>query len=133
MVTHAITHTMLRSYFANPSTSSCYSYIFIPIFSGLQFSMPEKYVPHRWLSVYDVTVDTVRLLDAYIIFYFAFITSKEDRSMYLPRVVGILHGRKCSAEARHRIREIREHLRDKKLTDNGKLRKKKILSYLFRY
>lgn len=30
---------------------------------GIKFTNPQRYVPHRWLSVYDVTVDTIRLFE----------------------------------------------------------------------
>ena len=48
---------------------------------GIKFTVPECYVPHRWLSVYDVSVDTECLFDAYQLFYFSFL-SKEDSVTY---------------------------------------------------
>lgn len=35
---------------------------------GVKFTMPQRYVSHRWLSVYDVTMNTHRMFDALAIF-----------------------------------------------------------------
>lgn len=36
---------------------------------GVKFTMPQRYVSHRWLSVYDVTMNTHRMFDALAIFF----------------------------------------------------------------
>lgn len=40
---------------------------------GVRFTMPQRFIPHRWLSAYDRSMDTARLLDAYLLFYFSFV------------------------------------------------------------
>ena len=35
---------------------------------NITFTMPERYSDTRWLSVYDVAVDTLRLMDVYTLF-----------------------------------------------------------------
>ena len=39
---------------------------------GISFTMQERFITHRLLAVYDLSLSTYRLLDAYKIFYFAF-------------------------------------------------------------
>ena len=48
---------------------------------GIKGTTPENYVPHRWVSVYDVSVDTERMWDAYYVFYFSFLTN-DDVELY---------------------------------------------------
>lgn len=36
---------------------------------GVKFTMPQRYVSHRWLSVNDVTMNTHRMFDALAIFF----------------------------------------------------------------
>ena len=31
---------------------------------GLKFTMPECLITHRWLSAYDLTISTLRIIDA---------------------------------------------------------------------
>jgi hypothetical protein len=57
---------------------------------NIKFTMPQRYVSHRWLSVYDVTVDTLRLFNAFTLFYLPWI----DENVYhkhLPAVVEVYH------------------------------------------
>lgn len=53
----------------------------ISIILGIHASRPERYIPHRWLSVLDVSLDILRLWDAFVIFYYAFL-GNEDRATY---------------------------------------------------
>lgn len=39
---------------------------------GVKFTMPQRYVSHRWLSVY-VTMNTLRMFDALAIFYYSWV------------------------------------------------------------
>lgn len=41
---------------------------------NIKYTMPDNMIPHRWLSCYDVTVSNKRLLDAYTVFYYAFLS-----------------------------------------------------------
>lgn len=65
---------------------------------SVKYTNPEQYIPHRWLSVYDVAVDTLRLLDAYTLFYFGFL-SQQDRTLYFPLVLEIFRRKEIIANA----------------------------------
>ncbi|KAK6167395.1 hypothetical protein SNE40_021431 [Patella caerulea] len=81
----------------------------------IKYTMPQRYVSHRWLSVYDVTLDTLRLFDCMTIFYFPWI-SKSEQLRYVPTVVEIYHRLRVSESSTDRITEIRKELVQKKLT-----------------
>ena len=72
---------------------------------GIKFTMPERFVSHRWLSVYDVAVSTYRLMDAFKVLYYAFV-SKDLKVSYTSIVVDIYKRWKVSQEARDKIRAI---------------------------
>ena len=74
---------------------------------NIKYAMPSNYVSHRWLSVYDVSIETIRLLDALTVFYFPLLTESE-RVQYLPTVVEIYHRLGVSKESRERISEIKK-------------------------
>ncbi|XP_076336572.1 uncharacterized protein LOC143239424 [Tachypleus tridentatus] len=50
-------------------------------FLGIPFTTPPRFVSHRWLSAYDVTVTTARMMEAYTVLYFAFL-SKGEKPVY---------------------------------------------------
>ncbi|XP_062595254.1 uncharacterized protein LOC134256589 [Saccostrea cucullata] len=78
---------------------------------GVKFTMPQRYVSHRWLSVYDVTMDTLRMFDAFAIFYYSWVISLDfDKVKYLPVVVEVYHRLKVPKESRQRINDIMTHL-----------------------
>ena len=56
---------------------------------NVKYTMPQRYVSHWWLSVYDVTLDTLRLFDALTVFYFPLLTESE-RVKHLPIVIIII-------------------------------------------
>ena len=68
---------------------------------SLGFTMPENFVAHRWLSAYDVALCTLRLWDAYVILYSAFLTTAERATS----VVEVLRRRGVGLQARGRISE----------------------------
>ena len=43
----------------------------------LKFSLPERFTSHRFLSTYNLAVDTSRRLDAYLVFYYNILTKNE--------------------------------------------------------
>ena len=57
---------------------------------GIGFTMAERFVSHRWLSNYDVSLSNLRLFEAYTIFYYSFL-NKAAKSLYLPVLVTIFH------------------------------------------
>lgn len=98
---------------------------------NVSYTMPERYVPTRWLSVLEVSTDTLRLFDAYTIMYFGFVTTQAERTDYLRHCVEVYHRLHLSEDARTRIREIQAKLKDKKMTKEGKERKQKVIQRLF--
>ena len=98
--------------------------------SGVKYTMPERFVSHRWLSAYDVAVDTERLFKAYQVFYFAFLPKSVKRD-YIEIVLEVSKSLHISIESSKRIREIRSELASKKLTEDGKNRKQRIVEKLF--
>lgn len=94
---------------------------------GIHFSRPECYIPHRWLSVLDVSLETLRMWDALVMFYYAFL-SNEDKCTYKDIVSAILQKREVQGTGRARIKELWKELgdRSKNFTNEGKMRKVRI-------
>ena len=93
---------------------------------NLKFTMPERFVSHRWLSVYDLSTSTLRLMDAFQVFYFSFF-SADDKAIYQGLILEIYRKRSVGTEARRRLKEIQETMSKKTLTDDGKARKRRII------
>ena len=98
--------------------------------TGIKSTMPERFLEHRWLSAYDVAIDTERLFKVYQIFYIAFLP-KSLKNDYVEIVVEDSKDLHISVESSKRIREIRSELTAKKLTEDGKNRKHRIVEKLF--
>lgn len=80
----------------------------ICLICNVKYAMPQRYVSHRWLSVYDVTLDAMRLLDCLTLFYFPWISeSLSERAKYLPVTAEIIHRLNVSESSRNRLHEIR--------------------------
>ena len=47
--------------------------------SGVKYTMPKCCLNHRWLSAYDVAMDTQRLFKVYQVFYLAFLPKSLKR------------------------------------------------------
>lgn len=84
----------------------------ICVILGLKPTAPERYVPHRWLSVLDVAFDTLRLFDAYTLFYYSFLPA-DDMSVYLDVMKEVLERCSVSAEGKQNIIEMQRSLRQK--------------------
>jgi hypothetical protein len=67
---------------------------------GMRFSVPEKFISHRWLSCYDLSLSTLQMWDAYVMFYYAFVKDNEE---YKPVIEEIFKRRNVSENARKRI------------------------------
>ncbi|KAG1677299.1 Luciferin 4-monooxygenase [Nymphon striatum] len=96
----------------------------------VKFTKPDRFLGHRWLSCYDVTLANLRLMDAYLMFYYSFIP-KESKPLYHHVVVSIFHSKEASNQSRMRIRVIQEELSRKSLTEDGRKRKNRIVEKLF--
>lgn len=97
---------------------------------GVPYTMPQRYVPHRWLSAYDVTLSNLRMMDAMTSFYYSFIPTK-DKYIYQAILCAIFAQRSVSAEAKQRIRELQAGLSVKNLTEDGRKRKNRIIEKIF--
>lgn len=49
---------------------------------GVKYTMPERFLGHRFLSAHTLAVDTQRLFDAFTLFYFAFIKDTKEVERY---------------------------------------------------
>ena len=92
---------------------------------GLGFTMPERFIAHRWLSCYDLALSTMRLWDAYQIFYYGFLSSSMKLT-YKAVLIRLMKKHNLSQADRDKIRERHGKLTSKKLTDDGAARKKRI-------
>ncbi|XP_072042205.1 uncharacterized protein, partial [Amphiura filiformis] len=97
---------------------------------GIKYSRPEKYVSHRWLSIYDVSCDTIRMLDAFLLFYFPFL-SKTDQALYVDVVNKIYNDYDVSETSKSGIKKLQQEMSKKNMTTDGKNRKKRIYEKLF--
>lgn len=91
---------------------------------GIKPTTPARYVPHRWLSILDVSVDTIRLYDAYWVYFFSFVRPS-DKDVYDEVLVDILNKANVTDEGKNTVKMIQEHLRSKwkSFTEDGKNRK----------
>lgn len=75
----------------------------ICLICNVKYTMP-LYVSHRWLSVYGVTLDALRLLDCLTLFNFLWISkSLSERAKYLPVTAEIIHRLNVSESSRSRL------------------------------
>ncbi|KAH3872469.1 hypothetical protein DPMN_035685 [Dreissena polymorpha] len=94
------------------------------------FSVPERFTVHRFLSAHSLAVDTVRLIDAYSVFYYAFL-SKSEQKKYTSLYKGILERRQVSQASKEALERMHSRVSKKKMTSEGKERKQKVLQKLF--
>ncbi|XP_011677577.2 uncharacterized protein LOC105444695 [Strongylocentrotus purpuratus] len=100
------------------------------IILGIKFTVPERYVPTRWLSVYGVGVDTLRLFDVFTLFYYSFLPAS-DRTHFLHLCVEIYIRKGLGSKTRDAVRDIQSKLRVKNMTKDGENRKDRITTKLF--
>ena len=93
---------------------------------SIKFTKPERFLSHRWLSAYDVSTGTLRMWEAYRVFYYAYV-EKALQHDYWPVVVEILKSHKVNQPAKERIKEILAEIGKKKMTTDGQRRKKIIV------
>jgi len=97
---------------------------------GVKFTMPERFVSHRWLSCYDVSVSNMLKLDAFTILYYSFLTPS-DKSSFKHLIEGIYRRRQVSDESKKIISTVHTNLGKKKITEDGQKRKDKCMERLF--
>lgn len=99
---------------------------------GIKPTMPERYVPHRWLSVLDVTLDTMRLFDALTLYTASFIPLK-DRETYQEIVDEVLKKRAVNNTGKQSVDKIQLTIRKKwsAYTKEGKDRNLRLVDKVF--
>ncbi len=97
---------------------------------GVPYNMPKRYIPHRWLSVYDATVPILQMIDALTVIYYAWIPANL-KSVYNDIVTEIYERRGTTSGDKKVIKRLREECLSKQLTEDGKQRKKWIIAALF--
>lgn len=98
---------------------------------GIKGTASERYVPHKWLSLLDVSLGTLRLFDPYIIFYYTFL-SLADQNLSQDIISEVVKSRQVSFVSEESMKVIQQQLRDKffTFTKEGKDRKV-IITVLF--
>ena len=96
----------------------------------VKYSRPERYVPHRWLSVYTVTCDIIRMFDALKLFYYSFLPDSEKQT-YQDTVSGIFEQYDISSTSQQGIKRLQKQMSGEKMTQDGTNRKKRIFQKLF--
>ncbi|GFR99492.1 hypothetical protein ElyMa_001046400 [Elysia marginata] len=95
----------------------------------LNYSVQPRFVPHRWLSAYDIALATLRLYDVYRLFYFPFV---DNMSTYRKEIQAIMN-KLPTTKPQLRVQSIFEilKLKYKTMTKEGKSRKQRIVERLF--
>ena len=90
---------------------------------GKDEKLPIKRAGHRWLSIYDLSVRFVELLEALTIFYSVWLTHEEKRE-YEHLSADVL--KDVNKHDRVEFFAIQSRLKKKKMTTPGKERKRRI-------
>ena len=98
----------------------------------VKYSPPERNLRHRWLSCYDVAVETLRMWDILTLFYFSYM-STDDKETYRPIILSIYRKRKLEkSEKLMEIKKFQDQIKKlKPATNDGKNRKIRIIEKLF--
>ena len=89
---------------------------------NIKYTMPERFLSHRFLSAYQLALDTQRLLDTYTIFYFSFIKDKKEAETYRPIYQEVLRRKNVSAESLEQLQNFKVELSKRRMTKDGKER-----------
>ena len=90
--------------------------------------LPRQRIPHRWLSTFDVTIPIYAMFTVFTLFYWAWLP-KDDLSVYKDIVTPLTEN--LSTEAKDSIKQTQKKLREKKLTEDGKNRKQRLVKGFF--
>ena len=95
---------------------------------GIRFSVPKRFLGHRFLSAHDLAVDTNRMWDAYTLFYFSFLTIP-DKEKY--RQVKDILTANMSERSKEKLNACMITVQKRSMTGDGKERKKRITNKIF--
>ena len=97
---------------------------------GLNFTKPDRFLRHRWLSVYDVSISVLRYMDLYFIFFYSCL-SKEDKLLYKDVLKNLYEKYVLTESDVTEIKAIQRKIELKKMgTEAGEARKKRIIKCL---
>ncbi|CAL8237186.1 unnamed protein product [Boreogadus saida] len=91
---------------------------------------PQRFIPHRWLSAYDVGMHTKRMLPVYKVLYFGFM-GKEDKALYKDPLQQLYTDYHVSEKAQRRIAFLHQDLSKKGMTESGKMRKSRVVKKIW--
>ncbi|GFN98346.1 endonuclease v-like [Plakobranchus ocellatus] len=77
---------------------------------NVKFSAPQRFIPHRWLSVYDTSLSTHRLLDMLRLFYYPFTASQTHKKKEINNIIHRFH--KPDSKASVKVHHIFQRLRN---------------------
>lgn len=98
---------------------------------NVKYTIPQKFISFRWLSIYDAAQDFSTLLIVCLVhFYFSFLASSQ-RMDFLHVIVQFFKQYKVNEEGKNKIRNLQTSLQKKTITETGRERKLKIISKLF--
>ena len=96
----------------------------------ITYAIPERYVPHRWLSIYNVSMYLDKLWDALVIFYNSYLSGQNKNDNF--RIVMEIYVRRQVSEAsKEAIKATADTLRTQKRTEEGIKRRVRITEKLF--
>lgn len=81
-------------------------------YMGIPASNPQRFLFHRWLSVYDVAISTHRLLPAFKALYLGFM-NKGDQELYRDVLKELYSVHRVSAKAQTKIQPFHQELSKK--------------------
>ena len=102
----------------------------ICLIAGVKYTKVPQYVPHRWLSILDVSLSTLNKMDALILFYASFLVEKPSATRAIIKKVMdrlFLNSTSCAA-----LTAIQLKLSRKSMTPEGQQRKLRITSAIFK-
>ena len=81
-------------------------------FMHIPATNPQRFVQHRWLSAYNVSIATKRMLPAYKVLYYGFL-SAEDKALYRDPLEALFRQHNVSEKAQQRIFSLHGDLNKK--------------------
>ena len=96
----------------------------------IPFRKPPQRVSHRWLLVFDCLSIDMTLIDPHTLLYYAWIPN-EFRETYKGDTNNIFDQYELNENAKALINAFQTKVKQKKLTDDGKERKERIITKLF--
>lgn len=97
---------------------------------NISFRKPPMRISHRWLSIYDCLLIDFSMIDALNLLYYSWL-DKDSIDIYCDDIRDTFARYKLNEEAIQTVKKLQRKMKEKKLTDDGKERKKRIYSKLF--